>query len=385
MAMGWPKIEFTEEAMREGMQIESADIPVAAKIELLDALSETGIKHIVVGSFVSPKYTPQMARVEEIVRGFTPKPGVTYSALVLNRRGLERAQAFVPPLTLERRMPTLLAHLCDVFIQRNTNSTQADEIARWRSVIDAALQNGVQEGAIGVGAPWGSNFCGPFSQAERLSMLQRQHDAWTAAGVEVTQLTLLDPMSWNMPHQLEADLEAVLRRWPKITRIYLHLHNARGMALTSIYAAMRVLDERHTLQVDCALGGLGGCPYCGNGRVTRMAPTEDLVHMWEEMGIDTGVDLDKLIRTVWLAEEIVGHTLWGAVSKAGPFPRGERLYSPNLPFVETEQEARHFLLGSDVIPDHAIVPWKTPIRSAQRDQIDAAILGRPEASAKTTR
>lgn len=382
--MGWPKIEFTEEAMREGMQIESAEIPVQAKIELLDALSETGLKRILVGSFVSPKYTPQMAQIEQIIEGFTPRPGVTYTALVLNARGLERARAYSPPLTLERRVPLLLAHLCDVFIQRNTNRTQAQEIARWEEVIAQAVAQGVKEGGIGVGAPWGSNFCGDFSQTERMAMLERQHQAWQAAGIAVTQLTLLDPMSWNTPHTVEADLEAILRRWPSIKRIHLHLHNARGMALTSIYAAMRVLDERHTLQVDCGLGGLGGCPYCGNGRVTRMAPTEDLVHMWEEMGIATGVDIDALIRAAWLAEEVVGHTLWGSVSKAGPFPRGRRLYSPNLPFVETEEEARHFLLGPGVISEDAIVPWSKPIQSAQRDEIDAALAAADGATRERT-
>src|SRR6266478_4377404 len=102
-----------------------------------------------------------------------------------------------------------------------------------------------------------------------------------------------------------------------------------------------------------------------------MAPTENLVHMFGEMGIDTGVDIDRLIRTGWMGEEIVGHKLWGAVSKAGPFPRGKRLYPVDLPFVQSEEEARHFMLGSEVIGADAVRPWSSAIRSSQRDRIDA--------------
>ena len=96
----WPTVKYKEEGMREGMQIEDANISVDDKVELLDALSETGLQQIVVGSFVSPKWTPQMERIDEIVSRFTPKPGVTYTALALNARGVERARAYSPPLKL---------------------------------------------------------------------------------------------------------------------------------------------------------------------------------------------------------------------------------------------------------------------------------------------
>src|SRR5438034_10678825 len=107
IGMGWPTIDFMEESMREGMQIESADISVDDKVRLLDALSDTGLRRIVVGSFVSPRYTPQMARIDEILAKFTPRPGVTYTALALNQRGVERAMQYSPPLTIERRRPRL--------------------------------------------------------------------------------------------------------------------------------------------------------------------------------------------------------------------------------------------------------------------------------------
>jgi hydroxymethylglutaryl-CoA lyase len=371
--MGWPKIEYKEEGMREGLQIESAEIAVDDKVRLLDALSETGLKAIVIGSFVSPKYTPQMARIDEIVQKFTPKPGVTYTALALNQRGVERAMQYSPPLTIERPRPGLHCHMCDVFVQRNTNRTQAQEIATWPNTVAAAKQRNVKEAGIGINAAWGSNFVGAFSEEQRMEMLRRQHALWDEAGIKVTAVSLGDPMSWNMPHVVEHQVETIRKEWPEIKHVNLHLHNGRGMAPVSMYAAMRVLDESFALSVDGTIGGMGGCPYCGNGRVTNQAPTEDMVHMWQEMGIDLGVDLDKLIDCVWMAEELVGHKLWGHVSKAGPLPRGRKLYPMNLPFIETEEQARHFKLGQAAYGDDAISPWGEPIHSAQRDAVESQL------------
>lgn len=373
MRMGWPKIDYLEESMREGMQIENASISVDNKVRLLNALSETGLKRIVVGSFVSPKWTPQMKHIDEIVRKFTPKPGVTYTALVANERGVERAKEFAPPLTLQRKMPGLVCHLCDVFVRRNYNRTQADEINGWEAIVEKAVAQGATEASIGVNAAWGSNFIGRFSEHERMEFLERQHLLWDEAGIKVTSCFFADPMSWNMPHVVEHQLETIKATWPEIKRFHLHLHNARGMAPLSVYAAMRVLDESFTVQIDGTIGGMGGCPYCGNGQVTGMAPTEDLFHMWMAMGIDMGVDLQKLIETVWMAEEILGHKLWGHVSKAGPFPTLETLYPVDLPFVETEEQAKHFLLGSDALGDNTISPWKEPIRSPQRDALEIRV------------
>src|SRR5579884_4301302 len=277
--MGWPKIEYKEEGMREGLQIESADIPVDDKVRLLDALSETGLKQIVVGSFVSPKWTPQMARIDEIVQKFTPKPGVTYTALALNQRGVERAMQYSPPLTVERPRPGLHCHVCDVFARRNTNRSQEQEIAGWPNIVKAAKERGVKEAGIGINAAWGSNFVGPFSEEQRMTLLRRQHEMWDEAGIKVTAVSLGDPMSWNMPHVVEHQIETIRKEWPEIKHVNLHLHNGRGMAPVSMYAAMRVLDETFTLSLDGTIGGMGGCPYCGNGRVTNMVPTEDIIHM----------------------------------------------------------------------------------------------------------
>lgn len=371
--MGWPTIQYTEESMREGMQIESAAISVDDKVRLLDALSDTGLKRIVVGSFVSPKYTPQMARIDDLLARFTPRAGVTYTALALNQRGVERAMQYSPPLTIERARPRLNVHVCDVFTKRNTNRSQDEEIAAWQSTVVIAKQRGATEAGIGVNAAWGSNFVGRFSEEDRMALLRRQHALWDEAGIPVTSIFIGDPMSWNMPHHVEHQLETIRTEWPQIKRINLHLHNGRGMAPISMYAAMRALDETFTLELDGTIGGMGGCPYCGNGRVTGMAPTEDMVHMWQAMGIDMGVDIDKLIDCVWMAEGIVGHPLWGHVSQAGPFPTGRALYDPNMPFIETADEAKHFKLGTAAISADAISPWSEPIRSAQYDAVQAQL------------
>jgi hydroxymethylglutaryl-CoA lyase len=288
--VGFPKVSLNDELMREGMQIESVDIPIASKIKLLNALSASGLTQIEVGSFVSPRYTPQMADIDTLVSSFTPREGVRYTALALNQKGRDRMAAHMPPLSSSAIPPMTYAHLCDTFVRRNANMSQADEVANFPRVVQAAVDSSAAEAGIGVGAAWGSNFEGPFSLEQRMEMLARQHDAWAASAIPVTWVSLADPMSWCMPDWVEEQLTAIRRTWPHITNVHLHLHNARGMALPSIYAAIRALDDTYTIQLDVVAGGVGGCPYCGNGRATGMAATEDVVHMLETMGISTGVD-----------------------------------------------------------------------------------------------
>ncbi|EIE99289.1 beta/alpha barrel domain-containing protein [Saccharomonospora glauca] len=370
---GLPTVVIHEEGMREGMQIESADIPVEDKVRLLDALSATGLKHIVVGSFVSPKWVPQMARVEEVIAGFTPVEGVEYTALALNARGVERRAEHTPPLSPPRPVQRTTVHLCDVFVQRNTARTQADEIAALPRVVASAVERGITDAIVAVNAAWGSNWLGPFTTDQRMEVLDLQFAHWREHGVEPRTIWLGDPMSWNTPRAVEETLRACLDRFPDVTTYHLHLHDGRGSALVSAYQALRVLGAQHTLALDTSIDGMGGCPYCGNGRATRMIPTEDLVDLLEEEGIDTGVDLAALIEAAHLAEEVVGHELYGHVSKAGPRPRGEALYAMDMPFVETFDQAQHFRLGPKVY-DGCRAPWKKPITSPARDAVEA---GRP--------
>jgi hydroxymethylglutaryl-CoA lyase len=358
--MGYPRVVLNEELMREGMQIESADIPLATKVELLNGLSRTGLRQIVVGSFVSSRYTPQMADIDALISGFTPQPSVRYTALALNEKGREREAGHTPPLGSGFMPPTTYAHLCDTFARRNSNMSRAEEMERWPIVVERAVSTGATRAGIGVGAAWGSNFEGPFAQDERMEMLELQVGLWSSAKIPVTWLTLADPMSWCMPDQVEEQLTLVRATWPAITDFHLHLHDARAMALPCIWSALRVLDEASTLHLDVTAGGIGGCPYCGNGRATGMAATEDVVHLLDTLGIETGVDLDKLIDVVWQLEEAIGRPTPGRVSKAGPRPGPDRLYDPNLPFVETHLQAKHFKLGAAVVED-GIRPWREPI------------------------
>ena len=370
--MSRPTVEIREEGMREGMQIESASISVDDKLRLLDALGRTGLRSINVGSFVSPRWVPQMAHMDELLARFEPVEGVRYFALALNQQGVERRAAYEgTKLSAEfEPMGVTSVHLCDVFVQRNTGRSQADELDAIPARIKQAVDDGVTTASVRVNAAWGSNWLGGFSLEDRLDLLRRQIDAWTEAGVTVTHAWIGDPMSWNTPRAVEETLAAMVERWPQITTYHLHLHDGRGMALLSAYQAFRVLDERHTLVLDASVGGMGGCPYCGNGRATKMIPTEDLVHLLEAEGVDTGVDLAALIEAAHLAEEVVGHELYGHVSKAGPRPGPDQLYPMDMPFVETIEQAQHFRLGPGAY-DGCPSPWKRPITSAARDAVDA--------------
>ncbi len=367
----WPRVIYKEEGMREGMQIEDSSIDVDDKIELLDALSETGLKQIVVGSFVSPRWTPQMERIDDIVGRFNPNPDVTYTALALNSRGVERARAYSPPLTIERDpYPRLNCHMCDVFVRRNTNRSQMDEMERWPQIVAQAQELNIREAGIGCNASWGSNFLGEFPVDNLMTLFEKQHGMWDEVGIKVVSCSMGDPMSHCTPAKVEESISRVKERWPEINHFRLHLHNGRNMAIASAYAAMRTLTPDDTLELDGTIGGYGGCPYCGIGRATGMAPTEDLLHMMEDMGVETGVDIDKLIDCVWMAERIIGRELFGHVSKAGPRPkRVDQLYDMNMPFVETLEQARHFKVGPSVY-EGGIYPYREPITSPYRERVE---------------
>ena len=347
-------VTITDDTMREGLQIESASISVEAKLKLLDALGETGATLISIGSFAHPKWTPQMACIDEIAERFVPKPGVTYTAAVFNKAGLDRAERWYPKIDVRRkgRLPGSNVELCDLFARRNYNRTQAQQIAGMDATIDAARKAGATRASVGLGNPFGSNFSGPFTLTQRLDMLALMIGKWENAGITVTRISFLEAMGWNLPHQVRETLIAVRERWPQVTDFHMHLHNQRGATIASYYEALQ-LGVR---EFDTCLGGMGGCPYSGNGRSAGHVPTEDFVDLCHEMGIATGYRLDKLIDAVEVAEEVVGHRLWGHVSKSGPRPRGDALYPVDMPFIETLEEAAHFRKGPQVYAGQ-ISPW----------------------------
>lgn len=366
-----PTVEIREEGMREGMQIESASISVDDKLRLLDALGRTGLRSINVGSFVSPRWVPQMADIDELLERFEPVPGVHYFALALNQRGIERRDAYMGTKLAPEYEPmgTTSLHLCDVFVQRNTGKTRAEEIARIPVRVAAAGEAGLTEASVRINAAWGSNWLGEFTTEQRLADLRRQVDAWTEAGIPVTHAWIGDPMSWTTPRAVEETLGAILEEFPGIRTFHLHLHDGRGAALLSAYQAFRMLGPEHILVLDSSIGGMGGCPYGGNGRTTKMIPTEDLVHLLESESVETGVELAALIEAAHLAEEVVGHELYGRVSKAGPRPGQDALYPMDMPLVETAEQAQHFRIGPQAYAG-CPTPWKKPITSEDREAVE---------------
>ncbi|RZJ05755.1 MAG: citramalate synthase, partial [Rubrivivax sp.] len=321
----FPRVLITDETLRDGLQIEREGITVDEKLHLLQLLVDAGLKRLMVGAFVNPKWSPQMADTAELVGRLRPQEGVQFFALALNERGRVMRREMSPPLSIEP-LPATHLHLCPQFLLRNTNTTMEQQEANWRLPIERASAAGVTHAAIGLSAPWGSNWSGAFTLTQRMDALRRQYDAWTAAGIAVRRIDMADPMAWNTPQAVAEDLRAISDAFPSITDYHLHLHNARGMALVSAYQALQVLDERHTLILDTAVGGIGGCPYCGNGQATGMIATEDLVQLLQTEGVDTGIDLNRLIEASHALESLIGRPLASQVARCGPLPNAQTLY-----------------------------------------------------------
>lgn len=366
--MKWPAVVFNEEVMREGFGIEDVKIPIEARVRLLNALSDTGLKRITVGAFVSPRYVPQMACFEKMLGMFQPKPGVKYLPFIHNQKARRLAEQYSPPLTVEEEFFALFLDICDVHQRRNVNRSIEQIMALWPEMILDAKRRGIREGGIGIASAWGSNFMGKFDQRHRFYFLQRQYELLSEAGIEVLEVALHDSMSWCLPNEVEADLREVKRRWPGVKRFHLHLHNARGMALPAICTALSTLEAKDTLVLDGTLGGIGGGQYNGNGRAAGMAATEDILHLLEGLGIDTGVDLGRMIECVWMLEEIIGRPAFGHVSKAGPRPGAlKALYDANLPAIESLEAAKHFRCGPWVYAKEGYSPWSKPIEGPYFD------------------
>lgn len=359
--MDWPTVIYSEEIVREGFGIADPAVPVSARVELVEALVAAGLKRISVGAFVSPRYVPQMACFEELLGALRPAPGVSLLTFTHTGKAREIAAGFSPPLTLEDELCTLAIDICDVHQRRNVNRSIEQAMQAWPGAVEQARARGIKQARVAVYSAWGSNFLGKFSQSYRLSMLARQIDLLQAAGLEVVEIGLHDSQSWCLPHEMEQDLRAIRQRWPAVRQFHLHLHDARGMAMPSLYAALRTLEPADTVLVDGCLGGLGGGQYCGNGMASGMVPTEDFLHMLEGMGIPTGVDMDKLVECVWLLERLLGVTAVGRVSRAGPRPGPGRLYDANLPAIESLKAARHFRDGPAAYAGEGYSPWKAPI------------------------
>jgi len=303
------RVDIHEEGPREGFQIEPGPIATADKIRLIEALSETGLRHIQVCSFVNPRLVPGWADAEAVVAGFVARPGVDYTALWFNAAGLERALAFRGKLAIAG---AIALSASDAFTRKNLNRSHAENLEAMRKQTALHLERGVPVARIGVMAAFGCNYQGDITPAQVVRTLEDGLAVAAEAGAAVTGFTLADTMGWATPLRIERTLGEVRARWPDKT-IALHLHDTRGLAVANAHAGLRMGVTRF----DSTVGGLGGCPFAGQKGAAGNICTEELVLLCEEMGIATGVDLDRLIEVGRMAEAIVGHQLPSELIRAG--------------------------------------------------------------------
>ena len=305
-------IHIVEEGPREGFQFETGQIPTSRKIELIDALSATGLKHIQIVSFVDPRRVPGMADAEDVVRGITPVKGVAYTGLWLNDKGFERALA---TQRLDVR-GTITVGASDAFLKRNQNRTIQEQIASQYPMTRRYKELGVPVTRGGMMAAFGCNYEGDIPVDRVVSLVGELLAIANDTGVTLDYVSLADTMAWATPLSVKRVIGAIRDKYPDV-EISLHLHDTRGMGLANAYAGL----EMGITRFDSAVAGLGGCPFAGHAGAAGNIATEDLVFMCEEMGIATGVDLDALIQCALLAEDIVGHPLPGSVMKGGTLAR----------------------------------------------------------------
>lgn len=302
------KIQINEEGPREGFQIEKGPITTAQKVELIDSLSKTGLKQIQIVSFVPAKVVPGMADAEDVVAQFNPVDGVTYTGLWLNEQGLQRALS-KKKLT-SRGMIALTAS--EAFLMRNQRRNLQENIAAQRSIAQMYRQYGVPVEYMALMAAFGCNFEGDISTERVLEMVAQMKEISTEFEFNTKVLVLADTMAWATPLSIQRVVGAVRNKYPEL-RIGLHLHDTRGMGIVNAYAGLQLGVDLF----DAAVAGLGGCPFAEHRGASGNVCTEDLVFMCEEMGIETGIDLDRIIESALLAEQIVGHPLPGSVMKGG--------------------------------------------------------------------
>jgi len=296
--MVWPSIvTLCEVGLRDGLQNEKKLLGIEEKLELLDAVVNSGIKVIEIGSFVHPKAVPQMADTAELAKRMKKAPGVEYRVLVPNLKGLERAHE--AGITKAKFTVSVSESHCIA----NFNQTPLEMLSKMEPVVEYAAKNGITlSGAMS--SSWGCAFEGkiPVPQVEKV----------VAAFVDmgITELSLSDTTGMATPRHVYEMGGYLREKFPQITWV-LHLHNTRGMALACIVAALQV----GITMFDGAFAGLGGCPYVPDA--AGNIASEDVIHMLHEMGIDTGVTLVKAMETARLAEKIVGHEGHSAVLKGG--------------------------------------------------------------------
>lgn len=319
--MSLPKqIVIHELGPREGMQIEKNPVSTQEKVRLIDLLSECRFDEIEVVSFVSPKWVPQMADAEQVVEGFTPVAGTRYTSVYLNTHGLSRALA-TRKLHVEGSLSVTAS---ETFSVKNTNRTIEQALEETHKRIGAFQEAGVPATEVSVMAAFGCNYEGEIAPGHVVGLIDRLMGLAADNGLSIKLIQLADTMGWANPASVRRLVGMVQDRWPA-QRINLHLHDTRGMGLMNALAAMEMgVDD-----FDSAVAGLGGCPYAGFKDAPGNIATEDLVHMCQELGVHTGVDLDRLLDVAREAERIVGHPLPGKVMRGGNLATYRRQATPS--------------------------------------------------------
>jgi len=291
------RLFINEVATRDGFQMESRFIPTDDKIALIDRLSMLGYSKIEVTSFTSAKAIPALRDGEEVMQRIARRPGVIYTALVPNLRGAERA--------LESRIGefNIVMSVSETHNLGNLRMTREQSFAQLAEVIALAKRAGVP-----VNVSLSCVFGCPMEGEVPLAAVREWIDRF--AVLQVQGITLCDTTGMAFPTQVQAVCEAVLARHPAM-QWTAHFHNTRGMGLANTVAAVEAGIER----LDMSLGGIGGCPYAPGA--TGNVATEDVVHMLQCMGYDTGMDLQGLVDAASALEALVQHGLPGQVSRAG--------------------------------------------------------------------
>ena len=268
-------VKLVDVGPRDGLQNEKQTVPAAIKIELVHRLQEAGLKEIEVTSFVSPKWVPQMSDNAEVMAGVQRRKDVRYSVLTPNMQGFQAALLSKPDEIV------VFAAASESFSQKNINCSIEESIQRFAPVVEAARNAGVfVRGAMScaVGCPYEGDV--PAASVERLAQLMKS--------IGVQHIGMADTLGVGTPRKVQAAMEATLKHYD-LNDVSGHFHDTFGQALANTLASL----EMGVWQFDASVAGLGGCPYAKGA--TGNVATEDVVYMLHGMGIETGIDLDKLV------------------------------------------------------------------------------------------
>jgi hydroxymethylglutaryl-CoA lyase len=290
------KVEIVEVGPRDGLQNEKDFIPTEQKIKLIHLLNETGIKRMEATSFVHPKHVPQMADASEVIQTIEKKNEVQYMALIPNEKGYTRA--------LENGVDalSLVVGASDTFNQKNVRMSRQASMDVLRDVIEKAKEQNVFI-RYNIATAFWCPFEGETSQDVVLEMIQ----AVDQLGVE--EITVCDTIGKANPKQVYDVFKGIYQLSPK-AKITAHLHDTYGTAQANVIAAL----QAGVTSFDAAVGGLGGCPFAP-GAAGNLA-TEDLVFMLHEMGVETGIDIDKLLECAAFVKPLTTRNLTGHVYNA---------------------------------------------------------------------